>query len=497
MLCQDVPPRMMGATMSEGKRTKIVCTLGPATESDDTLRQMIEAGMNVARLNFSHGDHDYHRSNIERVRRVADELGVRVAIMVDTKGPEIRTRLNEDARPVELCTGETVRITARPIASTQGRIAIDYERIADEVVPGNTIFIDDGLIALRVEDIVGDELECRIINGGLVGEHKGVNIPNVAVGLPNVTERDHDDIRFSCEMGVDAIAASFVRGPEAVQEIRELCKAYGAKDMMIVSKIESAQAIKHLDDIILASDAIMVARGDLGVEIPPADIPLVQKDIIRRCNLRQRPVITATQMLESMTHSPRPTRAEVTDVANAILDGTDCVMLSGETAAGQWPVEAVKMMAELCRKTEESLPERSDYFEPGAANSTSTAAGFAAVSMARLVRAKALVCPTLSGRTARIVSEYRPRLPIYATSPLEPILRRCCFYWGVEAVPSPEEESVTQTCYGALKSVRAQGLLGQDDTVIITAGDPLTSPLESDGPSSETSTNVLMIAQAM
>ena len=478
--------------MSTPHRTKIVCTVGPATEDDDVLRAMIDAGMNVARLNFSHGSHEYHRANIERVRRIADEMGVFVAIMVDTKGPEIRTGLTEGHQPIPFMRGDHVVVTTRPVASNRERISLDYQQLPREVEPGSLIYIDDGLLGLKVKHVEGDDIHCVFTNSGFLGEHKGVNVPNVAMELPAVTEQDERDIAFSCEMDVDAIAASFVRDGDAVHQIRSLCAAHGKPDMMIVSKIESSLALGHLDDILHASDAIMVARGDLGVEIPPAEVPQVQKDIIRRCNAAYRPVITATQMLDSMTRNPRPTRAEVTDVANAIYDGTDCVMLSGETAAGAYPVEAVRMMAEVCHQAERQLPTKHAYHNHGDHENVSGAASLGAIEMAERVGATALLCPTAQGRTARIMSSFRPNLPIIATSPNEVALRRACFYWGVEGVLTNLQDGLAPICYDTLKTARRKGLVTSDDLVVITAGDPVTSPLTRD---SETSTNVCMIAQ--
>lgn len=480
------------------KRTKIVCTMGPATEDDEILRQMIRAGMDVARLNFSHGTHEYHRHNIERVRRIASELGANVAIMVDTKGPEIRTRETEGHVPVRLETGDSVIVTARQVPSSQGLVALDYESLAHEVAPGNMIFIDDGLIALEVVGVDGDDVRCVVTNGGSLDEHKGVNVPNVRVGLPSVTEHDRDDIRFSCQMGVDAIAASFVRDADAVRQVRSLCKEFGAPDALIFSKIESSLAVDNIDEILSVSDGIMVARGDLGVEIPPATVPQVQKDVIRKCNHEYRPVIVATQMLESMTHNPRPTRAEVADVANAILDGADCVMLSGETAAGEYPAQAVLMMAEICRETEANLPERNEYHDRGGRRNVSGATGYAAVGAASRVGAKALICPTISGRTARIMSQFRPRLPILAMLPSDRGVRRTCFIWGVDGYLVDEQSRVMATCYESIKKGKEIGVLQTDDLVVITAGDPVSSPyLEGEQVSSKTSTNLFVIGQVM
>ena len=486
--------------MSVLHRTKIVCTVGPATEDDDILRDMIREGMTVARLNFSHGDHEYHRKNIERVRRIAEELGTNVAIMGDTKGPEIRTRLTRDHVPVQLDKGCRILLTTRDVEShaveggdVAAVIALDYLALPREVAPGVAIFMDDGLVELRVEEIQDDEnIVCVAVNGGKVGERKGVNIPNVLLSLPAVTEQDRRDIRFACEMQVDAIAASFVRDADAVRQVHDICAEYGQPETMVIAKIESALALDDLENIVRASDGIMVARGDLGVEIPPADVPNVQKDIIGMCNRCYKPVITATQMLESMTHNPRPTRAEVTDVANSIYDGTDCVMLSGETAAGEYPVEAVRMMAEVCARAEARLNSRDTFYEPVGMDKVSGVASFGAVEMAKRVGAKALVCPTRNGLTARIVSSGRPPLPIIATTPEDRTIRRACFYWGVTAIKTTLLDGLDYICYDALKHVRRTGTLERGDLVVITAGDPVTSPLTE---GIETSTNVCMIAQ--
>ena len=478
--------------MGTPHRTKIICTVGPATEDDDVLREMIREGMNVARLNFSHGSHEYHQRNIERVRRISSELGVFVAIMVDTKGPEIRTGLTKGHQPIRFTRGDHVVVTTQAVESTHDRISIDYQRLPKEVKPGSLIYIDDGLLCLEVRLVDGNDILCVLANNGVLGERKGVNVPNVVTELPAITDQDREDIRFSCEMDVDAIAASFVRNGAAVKEIRELCASYGKPEMTIISKIESALALNCLDEILRESNGIMVARGDLGVEIPPADVPQVQKDIIRRCNIAYKPVITATQMLDSMTHNPRPTRAEVTDVANAIYDGTDCVMLSGETAAGAYPVEAVKMMAEVCHQVELQLPSKHVYHDRGIHGNVSGAASFGAIEMAERVGASALLCPTDSGRTARIVAAFRPRIPIIATSPKPQTLRRTCFYWGVEGIQANIQDGLAAICYDTLRMARRKGLVETDDLVVLTAGDPLTSPLTPDG---STSTNVCMIAQ--
>ena len=478
--------------MSSTKRTKIICTMGPATEDDEVLASMIRAGMSVARLNFSHGDHEYHQRNIERVRRVAAELGTTVAVLVDTRGPEIRTGMNRGHHRAHLRTGNTVTLTTRNVEGTSKHINISYDRLPEVVTRGTCIFVDDGLIELQVEHVNGTEILCRIINGGYVGERKGVNVPNVATQMDPVTNQDADDIRFACQMGADAIAASFVCDASAVEQVRAICKAEGAEDTFIFAKVESALAVSNFEEILAATDGIMVARGDLGVEVPPAEVPYLQKHIIERCNQAYKPVITATQMLESMVHNPRPTRAEVTDVANAIFDGTDCVMLSGETAAGDFPAEAVRMMAEVCVQAESHLPERHTYHMREGLSNVSGATSFSAVQTAQFVGAKAILCPTAKGSTARIMSMFRPRLPIIATSPEERTVVRTNFFWGVEGILSEEKDDLPATCYDALRRARSAGLVSTDDLVVITAGDPVSSPLTN---GIETNTNVCMVAQ--
>ena len=334
------------------KKTKIVCTMGPSTEDEEVLRQLILHGMNVARFNFSHGSHEYHRQMIEKVRNISKELGIPVAILLDTKGPEVRTGLLEDGKKVTVKTGDELVISAQPTGDdfhgNAGHLSLDYLNLPKEVTKGSIILIDDGLIGLEVDHVEGNDMYCVVTNGGEIGERKGVNIPNVNIGLPSVTPQDRADIMFGCELGIDAIAASFIRDAKAVDEIRQICVEMGAPHVQIFPKIESALGVENFDEILHVSDGIMVARGDLGVEVPAAKVPHIQKTIIKKCAEHYKPVITATQMLDSMIRNPRPTRAEVNDVANAVMDGTDCVMLSGETASGKYPIDAVRTMAEIC-----------------------------------------------------------------------------------------------------------------------------------------------------
>ena len=482
--------------MAYSKKTKIVCTMGPATEGEEVLRQLILHGMNVARFNFSHGSHQYHRSMIEKVRRLSSELGIPVAILLDTKGPEIRTGLLEDGKKVTVKTGDTLVVTAQETSEdfhgTAEHISLDYLNLPSEVEKGSIILIDDGLIGLEVDHVDGQDMYCVVTNGGEIGEKKGVNVPNVNVGLPSVTAQDRADIMFGCELGIDAIAASFIRDAKAVEEIRNICIEMGAPNVMIFPKIESALGVQNFDEILHVSDGIMVARGDLGVEVPAAQVPHIQKTIIKKCAEHYKPVITATQMLDSMQRNPRPTRAEVNDVANAVYDGTDCVMLSGETAAGKYPIDAVSTMSDICKETERYVQENKTYYDRHGVRNVNGATGFAAVEMADRVNAKCIIVPTHSGRSARLVSKFRPNVPLYAMSPSEEAVRRTCFYWGVYAFRTTEQGALTGTLYNALTTAKQNKVVESGDIVVLTAGDPQTSPRQGDY---TTSTNLAMIAQ--
>ena len=470
--------------------------MGPSTEDENVLRELIKAGMNVARFNFSHGSHEYHRAGVERVRRVSEELGMPVAILLDTKGPEVRTGLLEDGKKISVSTGDEIVVTAQPTDESfhgnAGHISLDYLNLPSEVEKGSIILIDDGLVGLEVQSVDGNDMHCVVTNGGEIGERKGVNVPNVNIGLPAVTEQDRADIMFGCELGIDAIAASFIRDAAAVREIREICAQMGAERVSVYPKIECALGVTNFDEILEASSGIMVARGDLGVEVPAHEVPHLQKEMIRKCNAAYKPVITATQMLDSMIRNPRPTRAEVNDVANAVMDGTDCVMLSGETAAGKYPVEAVKMMASICRETEKYLPERDHYFDRGGVKNVNGAIGFAAVTTAERVGAKCILAPTNSGRTARLIADFRPKLPLYAFSPSEKTIRKTSFYWGVRSFHSTTMPSLNATVKQALQLAKEKGLVETGDLVVVTAGDPGTSPAQGDY---TTSTNMVMVCQ--
>ena len=462
--------------MALTKKTKIVCTMGPATESDDVLRELIKSGMNVARFNFSHGSHQYHRKNIERVRAISNELNIPVAILLDTKGPEVRTGVLKDGKKVTLVAGDSVIVTTDDnVEGTAERFSLDYKELPSEVEKGSIILIDDGLIGLEVDHVEGTDMHCKIVNGGELGEHKGVNIPNVNISLPSVTAQDRADIMFGCELGIDAISASFIRDGGAVDEIRKICVEMGTPHVYIFSKIESALGVQNFDEILEHSDGIMVARGDLGVEIPAEDVPLIQKELISKCNSVAKPVITATQMLESMVNNPRPTRAEASDVANAIFDGTDAIMLSGETASGDYPVEAVETMARIAVRTEKSLPYAEIYISRGAlANQVTTEAiSHATVQIAQELSAAAIVTSSEKGYTARMVSKYRPKAAIVAVSQHPATIRRMQLYWGVVPVPGNASCGTDEMVENAVEGALESGAVNPGDLIVITAGVPL------------------------
>ena len=482
------------------KRTKIVCTMGPACDNDETIREMIEAGMNVARFNFSHGSYEEHQGRIERVRRIARELGRPVGILLDTKGPEVRTGLLEGHQKVTVNAGDKIVVTAQPTSEdwlgNASHISLDYLDLPSEAEAGSIILIDDGLVGLKVESIDGQDMHCVVMNNGLIGERKGVNIPNVDISLPAVTERDRQDILFGLTQNIDYIAASFIRNGKAVEEIRELCRANGGEHVTIFPKIECALGVEKFDEILEASDGIMVARGDLGIEIAPELVPHVQKEIIAKCNAAYKPVITATQMLDSMQHNPRPTRAEVADVANAIYDGTDAVMLSGETAAGKYPVEAVKMQASIAAETEKYLPEHAPLKMPENAHGTrviNNVVGMSAVNMAATVGAKCITVPTTTGRTARLISHFRPKMPILAFSRHDWAVQQMIMYWGVEPhLAAITQGTVNGTIMKSIETAKELGFVQEGDLTVATAGDPRMS-VQLDGKA--TSTNVAYVAQ--
>ncbi|MFD1773163.1 pyruvate kinase [Paenibacillus rhizophilus] len=456
------------------RKSKIVCTIGPASESLENLKKLILAGMNVARLNFSHGDFEEHGARIKNIRVASKELNKTVAILLDTKGPEIRTGKLE-VEPIELVQDEYLTLTTEEILGDKNRISVTYSDLPKDVQVGSTILIDDGLIGLTVVDIQGTEIKTRIVNGGTIKSKKGVNVPGVAISLPGITEKDTNDIIFGIEQDIDFIAASFVRKASDVLEIRDLLEKHGASHIQIISKIENQQGVDNLDEILAVSDGLMVARGDLGVEIPAEDVPLAQKLMIQKCNIAGKPVITATQMLDSMQRNPRPTRAEASDVANAIFDGTDAIMLSGETAAGKYPVESVLTMSRIAEKAESALNHREIFLKQQIAQETTvTEAISQSVSISALdLNAKAIISSTVSGHTARVVSKYRPKSPIIAVTTQERTMRQLALVWGITPVHGSPASSTDELLETAVKGGKDSGLVKAGDLVVITAGIPL------------------------
>lgn len=458
------------------RKTKIVCTIGPASDDPTVMREIIKTGMDVARLNFSHGTHEQHRERISRLRQAASGLGTNLAIMLDTKGPEIRTGFVKGGK-VNLVEGARLVLTIENLEGDENQISVTYERLPQAVEPGNTILLADGIINLKVLDVQATQIMCEVVVGGELGNQKGVNLPGVPLDLPAITEKDVADINFGIDQDIDFIAASFVRRAGDVIAIKRLLESHNT-DIDIIAKIENEEGVKNLDEIIKVADGVMVARGDLGVEIPPEDVPLIQKKIIEKCNGVGKPVIIATQMLESMINTPRPTRAEASDVANAILDGTDAVMLSGETAAGKYPVAAVQMMARIAERTEKALDyERALEKRTASMPRTVTdAISHATCTTAHDLGAAAIVISTKSGFTARMVSKYRPQAPIVAVTPDTRVRRKLCLVWGVQPRISPTIENTDEMIKEAVNISLTQGLIKCGDLIVMSAGVPAGIP---------------------
>ena len=454
------------------KKTKIICTMGPNTNDREIMKQLALNGMDVARFNFSHGDYEEHMGRFKILESVREELELPIAALLDTKGPEIRTGKLKDGKKVILQEGETYILTTEEIIGDDKRGYINYQGLAEDVKKGDKILIDDGLIELDVAEIKGREIVCKIANGGELGEQKGVNVPNVKIKLPALTDKDKDDIRFGIEAGFDFVAASFVRNADAIREIRQIIEE-GGSTMQIIAKIENAEGIENVDEIIEASDGVMVARGDMGVEIPAEKVPHIQKKIIRKCNEACKIVITATQMLDSMIRNPRPTRAEVTDVANAVYDGTDAVMLSGETAMGKYPVDALKMMVSIALETEMHLDyagyRQRKVTEQNMKN-VSNAVCFASVSTAHDLDADVIIAPSITGFTTQMLSKWRPGARIIGMSPSMATVRQMQLQWGVVPVWSRRAESTDELIENSVEELKDRGLVEEGELAVITAG---------------------------
>lgn len=454
------------------RKTKIICTIGPASDSIERLSELMLAGMDVARFNFSHGTHEEQRIKYERVLKVRQELGLPVATLLDTKGPEIRLRDFEGGR-AELVPGQQFVLTTEEIMGTSHRAAISYKNLKEDISRGTTILIDDGLIEMTVEDIQGEDIVCRVVNGGFVSNHKGVNVPGANLSMPYISQVDLEDILFGIELGYDFLAASFVRCRDDILEVRKILEEHGS-DMKIIAKIENMQGIQNLEEILDVSDGIMVARGDMGVEIPMEEVPVLQKKMIKLANAQGKHVITATQMLESMIKNPRPTRAEATDIANAIYDGTTAIMLSGESAAGKYPVEAVKTMARIAEFAEKNIDYRARMEKnDDSGTDITTALAYATCTAAMDLGAAAIITVTMSGFTAEAISRFKPQSPIIGCTVKRKVSRQLNLLWGVKPLMVKEEESAERLFAAAVSEARKAGCVKRGDVVVITAGVPL------------------------
>lgn len=457
------------------RKTKIVCTIGPATDNEDIMREIMMSGMNVARFNFSHGDYETHEKRFRMVEKLRDELGLPVATLLDTKGPEIRLGKFVDNKPVEIFDGDVYVLTTEDVPCTNKIGSVSFKNLPRDVSMGTRILINDGVIELLAEKVSSNEITCRVIHGGILSNNKGINVPGVKLSMPYLSERDMNDLEFGAKMQFDFIAASFVRTAADINYLRKFTHSLGWFDVRIIAKIENIDGVENIDEILEAADGIMVARGDMGVEIPFEQIPAIQKELIHKGYNAGKQVITATQMLESMISNPRPTRAEITDVANAIYDGTSAIMLSGETAAGAYPVEAVKTMALIAETTENNI----DYKGQFAARRTETnssvaeAIAHATVTTAHDLNARAIITVSLCGQTARLISKYRPSCPIVGCTMSEIVCRQMNMSWGVLPVIIDEKTNTDDLFDSAVEAAEKRGIVQDGDLVSITAGVPL------------------------
>jgi len=465
----------MPESAARDTRAKIVCTLGPSSNTVDVIRQLLEAGMNVTRHNFSHGSQEDHRRLIETVRQAARETGRIVGIMADLQGPKVRVGRFK-AGQTTLVPGAAFTVTAREIEGSDREVSTTYKELPGDLQPGQTILLDDGLIALKVAAIRGPDIQCEVVTGGVLKDSKGINVPGAALSVAAITEKDYQDAEFAVKQGVDFLAMSFVRRPQDVRQMKDFLAKLGVR-VPIVTKVEKPQALEEIEEIVAISDGIMVARGDLGVEMAAELVPGIQKQLIARCNRAGKPVITATQMLESMVNNPRPTRAEASDVANAVLDGSDAVMLSAESASGRYPLEAVATMKRIIRATEEDR-DRQGQYRRRAADVVPVYEGIAmaACSLAEQVNAQAIACVTLTGSIARAISKHRPARPIYAVSQHDGVLRQLSVHWGVEGVRLENLDTNIDDALSAIeRALVASGRLKSGDQLVLTAGLPFAA----------------------
>ena len=457
------------------RKTKIICTIGPSCQDEETIEKLIKAGMNVARLNFSHGDHKGHEETFRKISKIRNRLDMPVAILLDTKGPEIRLRDFKGGKAV-LKTGQEFTLTTEDVLGDEHRATISFPGLVNDVKPGDGILMDDGLIGMKVKKAEGTEIVCEVLNGGAISNKKGINVPNVDVSMPFISEQDKSDIEFGCRLGFDFIACSFTRSADDIREVRKILDENGSR-MQVIAKIENIQGVRNIEDIIEAADGVMVARGDLGVEVPMEDFPILQKRIIRKAYQQGKIVITATQMLDSMIHNPRPTRAEATDVANAIYDGTTATMLSGETASGAYPIQAVDAMSRIAQRAEQEMDyskEREEVLKNMRSRDVvTTAITHSACSTADEVNASAIVAVTMTGFTARRLAHYRPGCPVLACTPDAVTARQLNLEFGVIPMVIGIEEREDQLFGTAIERAYSKGLLKKDDRIVLVAGLPL------------------------
>ena len=456
------------------RRTKIVCTLGPSTDKEGIMKKLIETGMDVARFNFSHASHEEHKERLEQLKTLRDECGRHVAALLDTKGPEIRLKQFKDGK-VTLEKGQYFTLTTQDKIGTADGVAITYEGLPGDVKIGTTILVDDGLIEMEVVDKNRTDIRCLVKNSGVVSNNKGVNVPDVDLSMPFISKKDRSDILFAVREGFDFIAASFTRTAKDIQEVRQLLQEAGDTSIHIIAKIENMQGVDHIDEILDVADGIMVARGDLGVEVPFEEVPVIQKRLIKKCHMKGKVVITATQMLDSMIKNPRPTRAEATDVANAIYDGTSAIMLSGETAAGAYPVEALQTMINIANRTEQDInyKERFLKMEADKGSSITEAISHATCMTAHDLNAAAIVTVTKSGRTAKMISKYRPACPIIGGSELPSVCRKMNLSWGVQPILLEDKQDTFELFDHAIQRAEELKMVEKGDVAVLTAGVPL------------------------
>ena len=456
------------------RKTKIVCTLGPSTDKEEVLRELLKSGMNVARFNFSHGSYDEHLQKLKTLKKLRNELELPVAALLDTKGPEIRVKKFKDGK-IMLEQGQKFTLTTKEVDGTKDIVSVTYAGLPGDVEIGSFILIDDGLISMKVIEKTDEDVVCEVMNDGAVSNNKGVNLPGTNISMPFVSEKDRQDIIFGAKNGFDFIAASFTRCADDVHQVRQILKENGGEKVQIIAKIENMQGVTNIDEIIEAADGIMIARGDMGVEIPSEEVPVLQKKIIKKASNSGKPVITATQMLDSMMKNPRPTRAETTDVANAIYDGTGAIMLSGETAAGKYPIQALQTMVRIAERTEEDIDyvKRFQAIETEANPNVTSAISHATCTTAHDLNAKAIITVTTSGGTARNISQYRPACPIIGCATHPQVCRQLNLAWGITPIHIREEEDTFVLFDQAVKQVKEHGYVETGDLTVITAGVPL------------------------